>query len=54
MRLLEMKTIPLYIKDVLSDLSFEMIYENNKKEESDEINIDQMSIFEFIGDNDEK
>ena len=31
-----------------------MIYENNKKEESDEINIDQMSIFEFIGDNDEK
>ena len=27
---------------------------NNKKEENDEINIDQMSIFEFIGDNDEK
>lgn len=53
-RLLEMKTVPLYIKDVLSDLSFEMIYENNKKEENEVINIDQMSIFEFIGDYDEK
>lgn len=53
MRLLEMKTIPLYIKDVLSDLSFEMIYENNKKTDAEEINIDQMSIFEFIGEENE-
>ncbi|MGN1181649.1 MAG: DNA-processing protein DprA [Faecalibacillus sp.] len=54
MRLLEMKTVPLYVKDVLSDLSFEMIYENNIKTENEEINIDQMSIFEFIGDENEK
>lgn len=52
-RLLEMKTIPLYIKDVLSDSSFEMIYENNKKTDVEEINIDQMSIFEFIGEENE-
>lgn len=52
-RLLEMKTTPLYVKDVLSDLSFEMIYENNKVNDAEEINIDQMSIFEFIGENNE-
>ena len=53
-RLLEMKTTPLYIKDVLSDLSFEMIFENNKKTDVEEINIDQMSIFEFIGEDNEQ
>lgn len=49
-RLLEMKTIPLYLKNIISNMSFEMIYELNKKEDIEEINIDQMSIFEFIGD----
>lgn len=49
-RLLEMKTIPLYLKNIISDMSFEMIYELNKKEDIEEVNIDQMSIFEFIGD----
>ena len=50
-RLLEMKTTPLYVKNIVSDMSFEMIYNENKKEEvEEEINIDQMSIFEFIGD----
>ena len=46
-----MKTTPIYIKNIVSDMSFEMIYNENKKEEvEEEINIDQMSIFEFIGD----
>ena len=46
-----MKTTPLYVKNIVSDMSFEMIYNENKKEEvEEEINIDQMSIFEFIGD----
>ena len=52
-RLLEMKTIPMYIKDVLSDLSFEKIFDNNSILEKEEVNIDQMSIFEFIGDSNE-
>lgn len=30
-RLLEMKTVPIYIKNIVSDTSFEMIYELNKK-----------------------
>ena len=49
-RLLEMKTTPLYLKNIISDMSFEKIYELNKKEDVEEVNIDQMSIFEFIGD----
>ena len=52
-RLLEMKTVPIYIKNIVSDTSFEMIYELNKKENIEEVNIDQMSIFEFIGDTNE-
>ena len=43
----------LYIKNIVSDTSFEMIYELNKKENIEEVNIDQMSIFEFIGDTNE-
>ena len=42
-----------YIKNIVSDTSFEMIYELNKKENIEEVNIDQMSIFEFIGDTNE-
>ena len=49
-RLLEMKKTPLYLKNIISDMSFEKIYEFNKKEDVEEVNIDQMSIFEFIGD----
>lgn len=45
-----MKTTPLYLKNIISDMSFEKIYELNKKEDVEEVNIDQMSIFEFIGD----
>ena len=41
------------IKNIVSDTSFEMIYELNKKENIEEVNIDQMSIFEFIGDTNE-
>lgn len=52
-RLLEMKTTPMYIKDILSDMSFEKIFDNNNISEKEEINIDQMSIFEFIGDSNE-
>ena len=45
------ETPPIYIKDVLSDYSFDMIYDRNKKIVEDaEVNIDQMSIFEFIGE----
>lgn len=50
-RLLDMGVTPIYIKDVLSDYSFDMIYDRNKKIVEDaEVNIDQMSIFEFIGE----
>ena len=50
-RLLDMGVIPIYIKDILADLSFDMIYEKNKRIlEDTEVNIDQMSIFEFIGE----
>lgn len=50
-RLLDMGVSPIYVKDILSDLTFDMIYEKNKKVlEDKEINIDQMSIFEFIGE----
>ena len=50
-RLLDMGVTPVYIKDILSDYSFDMIYDKNKKViENAEINIDQMSIFEFIGE----
>ena len=50
-RLLDMGVTPIYIKDILADLSFDMIYEKNKRIlEDPEVNIDQMSIFEFIGE----
>lgn len=50
-RLLDMGVTPIYIKDILTNHSFDMIYEKNKKIlEDTEINIDQMSIFEFIGE----
>lgn len=49
-RLLDMKTVVMTIKDILSDYSFDILYERNHKEEKEEVNIDQMSIFEFIGD----
>ena len=50
-RLLDMGVTPIYIKDILADLSFDMIYEKNKRIlEDTEVNIDQMSIFEFIGE----
>ena len=50
-RLLDMGVTPVYVNDVLSDYTFDMIYEKNKKViENNEINIDQMSIFEFIGE----
>ena len=49
-----MGVTPIYIKDILADLSFDMIYEKNKRIlEDTEVNIDQMSIFEFIGDTNE-
>ena len=39
------------IYTILSDYSFDMIYDRNKKIVEDaEVNIDQMSIFEFIGE----
>lgn len=53
-RLLDMKTVPLKVKDILSDNSFEILYERNHKEEVEEISMDQMSIFEFIGEHDEQ
>ncbi len=50
-RLLDIGVTPIYIKDIISDNSFDRIYEKNKKSLVDaEVNIDQMSIFEFIGE----
>ena len=50
-RLLDMGVTPVYVNDVLSDYTFDMIYEKNKKViENNEINIDQVTIFEFIGE----
>lgn len=50
-RLLDMGVTPIFIKDILADLSFDKIYEKNKNViESSEVNIDQMSIFEFLGE----
>lgn len=50
-RLLDIGVTPIYIKDIVSESSFDRIYENNKKALADaEVNIDQMSIFEFIGE----
>lgn len=50
-RLLDMGVTPILVSDILSDNSFDVIYDNNKKDvEDSQINIDQMSIFEFIGD----
>ena len=43
----------VYVKNIVSDTSFEMIYELNKKENIEEVNIDKMSIFEFIGETNE-
>lgn len=46
-----MGVTPIFIKDILADLSFDKIYEKNKNViESSEVNIDQMSIFEFLGE----
>lgn len=50
-RLLDMGVTPIYVKDILSDDSFDKIYDKNKNDiEATEINIDQMSIFEFLGE----
>ena len=46
-----MGVTPIYVKDILSDDSFDKIYDKNKNDiEATEINIDQMSIFEFLGE----
>lgn len=53
-RLLDMGAISLTTKDILSDYSFDMIYNRNKQVvEEDLVHVDQMSIFEFIGENHE-
>lgn len=50
-RLLEMNATPLRVKDILSDLSFDIIHENNHIDiKKDAVDIDQMTIFEFIGE----
>ena len=50
-RLLDMGVTPIYVKDVLSDYSFDKIYDKKKNDVEDtEVNIDQMSIFEFLGE----
>lgn len=50
-RLLDMGAISLTTKDILSDYSFDMIYSRNKQiAESESVHMDQMSIFEFIGE----
>jgi predicted Rossmann fold nucleotide-binding protein DprA/Smf involved in DNA uptake len=53
-RLLDMGAVSLTIKDILSEHSFDMMYHRNKEiiEES-LVHMDQMSIFEFIGDDNE-
>ncbi|MFV0395858.1 MAG: DNA-processing protein DprA [Coprobacillaceae bacterium] len=54
MRLLDMGATTLTTKDILSEYSFDMIYKRNKQEVEEEfVHVDQMSIFEFIGENDE-
>lgn len=53
-RLLEMGAVPMRIKDILSAYSFDMIYERNKQMvEEEHVDIDQMSIFEFLGEKNE-
>lgn len=53
-RLLDMGAVPMRIKDILSEYSFDMIYDRNKKMiENENVDIDQMSIFEFLGENNE-
>lgn len=50
-RLLDMGVTPIYVKDILSEDTFDLIYERNKRTiEISEVNINQMSIFEFIGE----
>ena len=50
-RLLDMGVTPIMVEDVLADYTYDLIYEKNKKIiENNEVNIDQMSIFEFIGE----
>lgn len=53
-RLLEMQATPLFVKDVLSNENFDVIYQNNQKDkEQNIVNIDQMTIFDFLGESDE-
>lgn len=50
-RMLDMGVTPIYAKDILSDVTFDKIYDENKTDiENNEVNIDQMSIFEFLGE----
>lgn len=54
MRLLDMGAVPLTTKDILSNRSFGMIYNRNKKViEENLVHANQMSIFEFIGEENE-
>ncbi|MDD8048478.1 MAG: DNA-processing protein DprA [Thomasclavelia sp.] len=53
-RLIEMHATPIEINDIFSDDGFEKIYLNNKpEEESKRVDIDQMSMYEIIGEVDE-
>jgi predicted Rossmann fold nucleotide-binding protein DprA/Smf involved in DNA uptake len=54
MRLLDMGAVPLTTKDIISNRSFGMIYNRNKKViEENSVHANQMSIFEFIGEENE-
>lgn len=54
LRLLDMGAVPLTTKDILSGHSFDMIYNRNKKVlEENLVHVNQMSIFEFIGEENE-
>ena len=54
-RLVEMGAIPIHYEDLQSSRSIdEIIEKNNIHDEDEHLQIDQMSIFEFIGENNEQ
>lgn len=54
MRLIEMGAVPIYLSDLESDLTIHQIYEKNSPKEATEQVVKQMSIFDYLGDEEEE
>jgi predicted Rossmann fold nucleotide-binding protein DprA/Smf involved in DNA uptake len=54
MRLIEMGAVPIYLSDLKSDLTIHEIYEKNSPKEVSEMVVKQMSIFDYLDDEEEK